>query len=79
MGAAQDYRQPKWIEEAFSYIQSQPSVKAAIYWDNVNLLTSTQDWSLPESQQRGHDNRLSQPSLLKLREVFGDPYFVLVK
>ena len=58
--------QPRWLMDAFKTIKSKPSIKAAIYWDNVTA--HEQD-----------DHTLSDRSLQALKEIFKDPYWIMAK
>jgi len=60
--------QPPWLEDAFRRMKNNFSaIKAAIYYDYItNLFT-------------GQDHTLDERSLNTLKEIFKDPYWIMVK
>jgi len=65
-GKSDDFRQGKWLREAFQTIKSWPEIKAAIYWD------------IPE-HKLGDDHRLNGSSFAVLQKLLKDPYFIMAK
>ena len=55
--------QEKWIRNAYKTIRSWPGMKAAIYWDSMNV-------ELPD------DHTLTEKSLQAQKEIFKDTYFI---
>jgi len=55
--------QPKWLLQAFQTIKSYPGIKAAIYWDNINLTYNS-------------DHTLSEEGIKQLEKILKDPYFI---
>jgi hypothetical protein len=55
--------QPKWLLQAFQTIKSYSGIKAAIYWDNVNLKYNS-------------NHNLSEEGIKQLKEILKDPYFI---
>lgn len=55
--------QPKWLVRAFKTIKSYPGIKAAIYWDNINLFYDS-------------DHTLTEDGINQLKEILKDPYFI---
>jgi hypothetical protein len=55
--------QPKWLLRAFRTLKSYSGIKAAIYWDNVNLRWNS-------------DHILSEEGIKQLKEILKDPYFI---
>ena len=63
LGKSQDSSQPKWIEQAYSYIRMTPTIKGVVYNDN---------WNHPQQDQQ----QLSEDSFKVLRKILNDPYFI---
>jgi hypothetical protein len=62
-----DEQQP-WLTDAYARIKADfPPLKAAIYYDNITRVYG------------GQDHTLDAHSLRTLREVFADPYWILVR
>lgn len=60
--------QRPWLTDAYASIRTDfPTLKAAIYYDNITKIYG------------GQDHTLDAHSLRTLREVFADPYWILVK
>jgi hypothetical protein len=55
--------QPKWLLRAFRTIKTYSGIKAAIYWDNVNIRYNS-------------DHILSEEGIKQLKEILKDPYFI---
>jgi hypothetical protein len=61
-------KQPTWLIDAFHSMKNKfPSIKAAIYYDNVTNLYS------------GQDHTLDEKSLGTMKEIFQDPYWIMAK
>ncbi|HVO67827.1 MAG TPA: glycosyl hydrolase [Syntrophales bacterium] len=60
--------QPSWLADAFQSMKKNfPSIKAAIYYDNITGVLS------------GQDHTLGQTSLNTLKGIFKDPYWIMAK
>jgi hypothetical protein len=61
-------RQPSWLVGAFQSIKKNfPSIKAAVYYDNITGVLT------------GQDHTLDQTSLRTLKGIFKDPYWIMAK
>jgi len=65
-GKTWDKQQPKWIKNAYETIKSWPGMKAAIYWDSMNV-------------ELNDNHMLIKESHTVLQELFKDPYFIGAK
>jgi hypothetical protein len=67
-GRTPGQNQPSWLIDAFRSIKNEfPRIKAAIYYDNITNVYG------------GQDHTLDSKSLNTLKEVFIDPYWIMVK
>jgi len=66
MGRTKDIGQPNWVKNAYSWIRRQPVIKAACYWDSIDL-------------ELEDDHTLSEYSFKVLQEIFKDPYFIGIR
>lgn len=67
-GRTPGYNQPAWLIDAYRSIKNDfPTIKAAIYYDNITPILT------------GQDHTLDQKSLNTLKEVFKDPYWIMAK
>jgi len=60
--------QPRWLKKALKTIKSKPGIKATLYWDNMNDLPEILD-----------DHRLSEESMMTLKELLKGSYFIAAK
>ena len=68
-GKTKGHSQPRWLEGAFKYFKNHPSIKGAIYWDNI----------LENAGNRRDNHTLSGKSFQTLDKLLGDPYFICGK
>ncbi len=60
--------QPSWLVDAFQSIKKNfPSIKAAVYYDNITGVLT------------GQDHTLDRTSLRTLKGIFKDPYWIMAK
>jgi mannan endo-1,4-beta-mannosidase len=65
-------KQPSWLMDAYRSIKKDfPKIKAAIYYDNITATLS--------GRHTPQDHTLDEVSLSTLKNIFHDPYWIMVK